>query len=62
MTNDQGRAARHAAQEALTAQVHEETPIEIMPDGRIQRLGQDVLPDKGNKIRVIDEKGEFSRD
>ncbi len=53
---------QQAAQEALTAQVHEETPIEIMPDGRIQRLGQNVLPDAGNKIRVIDEKGEFTQD
>lgn len=52
---------QHAAQEALTAQAHEETPIEIMPDGRIQRLGQNVLPDAGNKIRVIDEKGEFAQ-
>ncbi|EKO39304.1 MAG: hypothetical protein B193_1986 [Solidesulfovibrio magneticus str. Maddingley MBC34] len=61
MPKNQGRAVQQAAQEALTAQVHEETPIEIMPDGRIQRLGQNVLPDAGNKIRVIDEKGEFAQ-
>jgi|GEM_PF-4185439 len=54
--NDPAEAARLA----LLDQEVEETPIEILPDGRIQRAGEKALPEAGSKMRMIDEKGEYA--